>query len=140
MVSIVNAKVSVQTLINRTKNKALSKKILKDNPRCRICGEKATQVHHLIPLNYGLVNEEAKLEIEILHKSSNMISLCHRCHKAVHGNSGCYKPKKLTLEKVRGIKRDYKRNVFGARSVAKKYGITHKMVRLILQSKCWRNS
>lgn len=42
--------------------------------RCRICGASPVVYHHLIPLSDGGTNE-----------SGNIIALCTRCHKLVHG-------------------------------------------------------
>jgi 5-methylcytosine-specific restriction protein A len=42
---------------------------LAHNPMCAVCGEKATQVHHVVSLRAGGTNEW-----------SNLQSLCHSCH------------------------------------------------------------
>ena len=47
--------------------KARLKKLKKVNYICEICGEKATEIHHLD-------------KIKSNHKLSNLIAVCHKCH------------------------------------------------------------
>lgn len=44
---------------------------LKEHPVCELCGEKATEVHHMTPHNGDLT---------LFYDSTNLQSLCHECH------------------------------------------------------------
>lgn len=45
---------------------------LKRHPHCELCGQKATEAHHIIPLRDGGS-----------HRDVNLQALCQRCHSAV---------------------------------------------------------
>lgn len=47
---------------------------LEKHPFCQYCGNKTTQIHHLIPVADGGDNRE-----------SNLIPLCDKCHSLAHG-------------------------------------------------------
>lgn len=49
-------------------------RFLAEHPRCP-CGERATLVHHIIPLAAGGTNDE-----------DNLVALCASCHNKVHQN------------------------------------------------------
>ena len=46
--------------------------VLTEEPRCRICGAPATEVHHIVPLARGGTHDRA-----------NLMPLCSRCHRRV---------------------------------------------------------
>ncbi len=46
--------------------------VLADEPRCRLCGAPATEVHHLVPLSSGGTHDRA-----------NLAPLCATCHRRV---------------------------------------------------------
>lgn len=48
------------------------KTLLRDNMKCRCCGEKATQVHHITYDNLGF------------EKDIDLLSVCAECHKKIH--------------------------------------------------------
>ena len=60
-----------QQLYASAKWKALQLSQLRNYPQCVKCGEKATEVHHVIP-HRG--NED------LFYDPSNLVSLCHTCH------------------------------------------------------------
>lgn len=60
-----------QHLYASAKWKALQESQLRNYPQCEKCGDKATEVHHVIP-HRG--NED------LFYDPSNLISLCHTCH------------------------------------------------------------
>ena len=49
---------------------------LMQHPRCAQCGLPAEQVHHVVPRH---VAPERTLDY------SNLMSVCRRCHEAIHG-------------------------------------------------------
>ena len=51
------------------------KAIKRDNHICRICGIKATNVHHIIP--YRKTQDNSLI---------NLITLCNKCHKQTENN------------------------------------------------------
>ena len=49
--------------------------MLKEHPVCQICGkEKATEIHHIVPLIDG----------GSFYRLDNLIALCHSCHVEAH--------------------------------------------------------
>lgn len=51
------------------------KQYFEDHPNCELCGEPATEVHHIFHKRKG--NKELETEM-------NYISLCHECHVSAH--------------------------------------------------------
>lgn len=58
-------------LYSSLKWKQLRQKHLREEPLCRVCGNKATEVDHLIP-HQG--------DINLFFNEDNLQSLCHNCH------------------------------------------------------------
>lgn len=56
--------------------KRIRDRYIRNHPLCEICGAKAEEVHHLIPICEG-----GK------HTDKNLMSLCHDCHKYQHERS-----------------------------------------------------
>lgn len=54
----------------------------RDRYSCVDCGGRAEEVHHIIPLTAQNIND-----YEIALSLDNLVSLCHKCHKARHGDS-----------------------------------------------------
>lgn len=55
---------------------------VKINPLCEVCGNIATEVHHIKPLLDYRNNEQ--LMKELAYEWDNLQSLCHECHKKSH--------------------------------------------------------
>lgn len=68
-------------LINCHKWRKLRNEQLKRNPLCQICGDIATEVHHLKPIESE--REFDKMEV-LAYEPSNLQSLCHKCHADTH--------------------------------------------------------
>ena len=74
-------------LINSTRWRAIRAQQLAEHPFCELCAKKgvyypATEVHHIIPIDSARTEEEAeRLAYDI---NSNLMSLCRKCHNAVH--------------------------------------------------------
>ena len=58
-------------LYNTPKWKSLSRKQLKEHPFCTICGNKATEVDHIVA---------HKGNLDLFYNEDNLQSLCHECH------------------------------------------------------------
>lgn len=54
----------------------------RDQYNCQDCPAHAEEVHHIIPLTEQNIND-----YNIALSLDNLISLCHKCHKARHGDS-----------------------------------------------------
>lgn len=68
-------------LINCYKWRKLRNEQLKRNPLCAICGDIATEVHHIRPVE----SEKEYDRMEALaYDPSNLQSLCHKCHSDIH--------------------------------------------------------
>jgi len=52
----------------------LRAQVLAQSPHCARCGAPATEVHHVVPLSHGGAN-----------KLTNLVPLCAKCHRALHG-------------------------------------------------------
>ncbi len=76
----------LDSIMNRTKYINLTKFILSVTHHCQICHGKARDTHHIIPLNYKLEDEEAIKQLEELHTPGNILVVCPKCHKKIHGN------------------------------------------------------
>jgi hypothetical protein len=50
-----------------------SRHLLKGYPDCFVCGDPATERHHIIQLQHGGINSKR-----------NLVSLCHGCHCQIH--------------------------------------------------------
>ncbi|MCS7256101.1 MAG: HNH endonuclease signature motif containing protein [Thermomicrobium sp.] len=50
----------------------IRERVLVEEPRCRLCGAPATEVHHIVPLSSGGT-----------HDRTNLMPLCARCHRRV---------------------------------------------------------
>lgn len=68
-------------LINCHKWRKLRNEQLKRNPLCQICGDIATEVHHLKPIESE--REFDRMET-LAYDPSNLQSLCHKCHSDIH--------------------------------------------------------
>lgn len=55
---------------------------IKMNPLCEVCGDMATEVHHIKPLLDYRNNE--LLMAELAYDWNNLQSVCHKCHKQIH--------------------------------------------------------
>lgn len=68
-------------LINCYKWRKLRNEQLKRNPLCQVCGDIATEVHHLKPIE----SEKEYDRMEALaYDTNNLQSLCHKCHSDIH--------------------------------------------------------
>ncbi|WP_073346078.1 HNH endonuclease [Bacteroides congonensis] len=68
-------------LINCHRWRKLRNEQLKRNPLCNVCGDIATEVHHLRPIE----SEKEFDRMETLaYDPNNLQSLCHKCHSATH--------------------------------------------------------
>ena len=68
-------------LINCHRWRKLRNEQLKTNPLCAICGDIATEVHHLKPIE----SERDFDRMEALaYDTNNLQSLCHKCHSDTH--------------------------------------------------------
>lgn len=47
-------------------------RVLSEQPCCAVCGAPATEVHHLVPVAQGGMNDRA-----------NLVALCHACHARI---------------------------------------------------------
>jgi 5-methylcytosine-specific restriction endonuclease McrA len=56
----------------------LRRRFLMLNPSCARCGLAGEEVHHIVP------RERAP---ELLYATSNLMTLCRRCHRAEHQRS-----------------------------------------------------
>lgn len=75
-------------LINCHKWRKLRNEQLKRNPLCAICGDIATEVHHIKPVE----SEKEYDRMEVLaYDSNNLQSLCHKCHSNIHISMKKYK-------------------------------------------------
>jgi 5-methylcytosine-specific restriction endonuclease McrA len=63
---------------NGSSYRRLRKAFKRDNEICLICGNKAKDVHHIIPFREFENDKEAD-------KITNLISLCKRCHRKTFG-------------------------------------------------------
>lgn len=81
-----------QTLYASAKWKALQQSQLRNYPQCEKCGEKATEVHHVIPHR----GNEA-----LFYDPSNLVSLCHTCH--------CEETRKEVLQRQKERNEEYYR-------------------------------
>lgn len=68
-------------LINCHRWRKLRNEQLKRNPLCAICGDIATEVHHLKPIESE--KEYNKMEA-LAYDINNLQSLCHKCHSNTH--------------------------------------------------------
>lgn len=50
---------------------ALRAQQLREQPQCEMCGDKATEVHHIVPHNGDWT---------LFLEPSNLMSICHSCH------------------------------------------------------------
>lgn len=68
-------------LINSSRWRKLRNEQLMKNPLCQVCGDIATEVHHLKPI-------ESEKEFErmetLAYDPVNLQSLCHKCHVDTH--------------------------------------------------------
>lgn len=59
--------------------------------RCQICGNKATETHHIIPQKdadeNGMIKTGRNFTISKDHYT-NLVSLCEKCHLSTHGKKG----------------------------------------------------
>ena len=77
-------------LYNNKKWKRLRESYLMYHPLCEICGELATDVHHLnSPFDDGL-NDIDRLG-RLLDINNNFQSLCAECHGKIHRDKQLYK-------------------------------------------------
>ena len=60
----------------------IREKKIKLNPLCEVCGNMASEVHHIKPLLDYRNNEQ--LMKELAYASYNLQSVCHECHKKIH--------------------------------------------------------
>jgi len=68
-------KQSKKTKLRKEADRLWFEILIKRNPKCEVCGEKAVQVHHFI----------AKGRCSALrYDLDNGISLCQKCHSAIH--------------------------------------------------------
>ena len=58
-------------MYNSPRWKALRAQKLKEKPFCEMCGNTATQVHHIIP---------HRGDWELFLDPTNLMSICHECH------------------------------------------------------------
>ena len=63
-----------QDLYNSPKWKAMRKVQLSEHPLCELCGEAATEVHHVVA-HQG--------NPELFYDSNNLMSVCRKCHNAI---------------------------------------------------------
>lgn len=68
-------------LINCHKWRKLRNEQLKRNPLCSVCGDIATEVHHIRPVESE--KEYNKMEV-LAYDPNNLQSLCHKCHSDIH--------------------------------------------------------
>lgn len=68
-------------IYNSKKWKTLRNEYIRDHKYCEICGEIATQVHHIIPFSTGETEDEIK---EYAYDPDNLIALCCHCHISKH--------------------------------------------------------
>lgn len=59
----------------------LRRSILKEHPFCMICGDLATDCHHVIPFTRGKDDDE---KWRLFRDRDNIIALCDSCHHAIH--------------------------------------------------------
>lgn len=69
---------------------------IKNNPLCEVCGDMATEVHHIKPL-LDYRNNEALMQ-ELAYNYDNLQSVCHKCHKQIHFELNKNKTKITTKE------------------------------------------
>lgn len=59
--------------------------LMRDKYICKICGEPATEVHHIKRINPG------NIDLAETHKDSNLVSLCRDCHFREHDKDRTWK-------------------------------------------------
>jgi 5-methylcytosine-specific restriction endonuclease McrA len=67
----------IQALYKSHKWRLLRDEKLKANPECELCGKKAVDVHHRVPVKAG----GKFFDID------NLISLCRGCHNEIHSKN-----------------------------------------------------
>lgn len=69
---------------------------------CQLCGDKRTEIHHIIPVS---VAREIGLSFRELNSPVNGICLCRSCHKEVHSDGWESKCQKLLRKAIRNTKK-----------------------------------
>ena len=77
-------------LINTTRWQRLRAEKLHRDPLCERCKQRgiitaAEEVHHIIPVESGCMLPEMT---RLAYDAANLMSLCHRCHEALHREMG----------------------------------------------------
>ena len=70
--------------------KALRASKLEEQPLCEICGEKATEVHHIVPHNGNWI---------LFMDYDNLMSICHTCHVIETQKESVTRKKELERDK-----------------------------------------
>lgn len=96
-------------LINTATWRQLRLMQLRRHPLCQDCAGRgeltaATEVHHTVPVETGLTDDERR---RLCYSADNLRSLCHRCHVEAHralGRSGAEHARGLR-QRRRGLER-----------------------------------
>lgn len=90
--------------------RVIRRNVLAEEPTCRVCGERANEVDHMLPLNRGGTNERTNLQ-----------ALCHSCHsRKTASEDGGFGQKPAESHSGRGGGRKS-----GARIVNRAWGYPH---------------
>lgn len=86
----------IQKIIKEEELNVVSERVSKYNrhkiiDRCQICGNKATETHHIIPQKdadeKGMIKLNGNFTISKDHYT-NLVALCEKCHLSTHGKKG----------------------------------------------------